>query len=68
MKAVALLAFDGVNGAFQAVAVMGDDFGVGDILLAQTGFQRLAGRLIDPRSNLRIVAIGIFERCSDGRF
>jgi hypothetical protein len=57
-----------VDGAFQAVAVMGDDLGVGDILLAQPGFQRLAGRLIDPRSNLRIIAIGILERSSDGRF
>ncbi len=68
MKAVALLAFDGVDGAFQAMAVMGDDLGVSDILLAQAGFQRLAGGLIDPRSNLRIIAIGILERSSDGRF
>jgi hypothetical protein len=68
VKAVALLTFDGVNGAFQAMPMMGDDVGIGDILLAQAGFQRLTGRLIDPRSNLRIVAIGILERCSDGRF
>ena len=68
VKAGALFALDGVDRRFETVAMMGDHIGIGDILLAQAGFQRLAGGLIDPRSNLRIVAFGILERCSDGRF
>ncbi|EJZ22340.1 hypothetical protein RCCGEPOP_05252 [Rhizobium sp. Pop5] len=68
MNSLSLLAFDGVDSGLQAVAVMGDDIGIGNILLAQTGFQRLTSGLIDSRSNLRIVAFGILERCSDGRF
>jgi len=68
VKAGALFALDGVDRRFETVAVMGHDVGIGDILLAQAGFQRLTRGLIDACTNFRTVAVGIVERSSDSRF
>ena len=61
VKAVALLDLDGVDDAFQAVALLGDHVGIVHILLAQAGLERVSRRLIDPRASFGIRPLGAFS-------
>jgi hypothetical protein len=57
MQAFPLLRLDHVDRRFEPVAMMGHGFGVGDILLAQAGLQRLACGLIDLRSDFSAITL-----------
>jgi hypothetical protein len=68
MKAFALLRFDHMDRRFEPVAMIGDRFRLGDVLLAETGFKSLTRGLINLCTDFGIVAIGIAERRFDSRF
>ena len=62
----ALVMLDLTDRHFELVALVGDHRGIGDILLAQTRFQRLARRLIDPRPNFGIAPLRPVQCLLDG--
>jgi hypothetical protein len=63
-----LLALDRANGYLQTLALRGNRFDVGNVLLSKSRFERLAGGLVDSGPDLRIGTLGSLQRVSDGRF
>jgi hypothetical protein len=67
MQSLALLSLDRPDGHFQALALGCNGIGIGHVLLAKTGLQGLARRLVDPSPDLRIGTLGSLQGVSDGR-
>ncbi|CVI59797.1 hypothetical protein AGR9A_Cc210236 [Agrobacterium salinitolerans str. Hayward 0363] len=67
-KPVALFILDLVDQAFKPLALLGDNLRIVYALLAQARFQRLAGRLVNPRTNFGVRSVRFFQSISDCRF